>query len=190
MKRRGWLGGLLGAVLLAACATPRAPVLPDSAGGEDFSLTGRVLVRQGERAEVLRMYWHHLAAADKVSLETSLGQTVAEIDLDDEIGRAKLADGRELSEEDDLVLARKLLGSPVPLRRFADWVRAQTPASAVVERDDQGRVLRAHESDWQLAYSGYGDFAATPDLPSLVEARRADILVRLKIEEWTRGRQP
>jgi len=189
MTRRSWLGAVT-ALLLAACQTPHAPVLPDSARGEDFSLTGRVVVRQGEQAEVLRMYWHHLAAVDKVSLETSLGQTVAEIALDDEIGRAKLADGRELAEPDDAVLAQKLLGSPVPLRRFANWVRAQTPAAAVTERDDQGRVLRAHEFGWQLAYSGYGDFAAMPDLPSLVEARRADILVRLKIEEWTRGRQP
>ncbi|GAA5178597.1 hypothetical protein GCM10025771_18130 [Niveibacterium umoris] len=150
-------------------------------------MTGRVLIRQSDRADVLRINWAHLGPADTVRLETSLGQTVAEISLTPQRAHVRLGDGREFEAADDASLAREVVGVPVPLRRFAGWLRAEPGAGATgVLYDDAGRVSAMGEAGWQLNYSGYGALEAVPG-PSLIEARKEDVVVRVKIETWSRG---
>lgn len=172
-------------LVLAACATsrPAAPPL----GADDFILTGRVLVRQSDRADVLRLHWSHVGTVDEVRLETSLGQTVAEILLNPQRAHVHLGDGREFDSADDTELAQEVVGAPVPLRRFASWLRAEPGADAQhVERGDGGRVIGMQEAGWILGYSGYGAADSVPG-PSLIDARKGDVVVRVKIETWARG---
>ncbi|MCL2656320.1 MAG: outer membrane lipoprotein LolB [Betaproteobacteria bacterium] len=179
---------LLLALSLGGCATTQTPLLPQGAGRDDFSLTGRVLVRQAEKADVLRVTWQHVSASDRVSLETPLGQTLAKLELDPDRAYARLGDGREFQFSDDTLLAQELLGAPLPLRRFAHWVRAEPGRdTGEVVRDQAQRVLAMRDLDWQLSYSGYGDLTDTPNRPTQVEARNGDITVRLRIEEWAEG---
>ncbi len=187
MKRRIFVS-VVAAALVSACATTLAPPMPVGMGRDDFSLIGRVLIRQADRADVLRMTWQHMAEIDRVRLETSLGQTVAEVRLDPFRAWARLGDGRELLREDDVLLAEELLGTPVPLRRFAGWVRGDTPADASsVERDDNQRLVAMRDASWRLSYTGYGELASAPGRPAQIEARNGDIVVRLRIEAWTGG---
>jgi len=173
---------------LAACATTPAPKLPEVMGRDDFSLSGRVLIRQADRADVLRLSWQHFADADHVQLETSLGQTVAEVQLDPQRAWAKLGDGRELERSDDVALAKELLGTPVPLRRFAGWVRGEAEQGASgVQRDAEKRLVAMRDADWQLSYTGYGELAGAPARPAQIEAKSGDIVVRLRIEAWNGG---
>ena len=182
-----WVVFLL-VLTLAGCATTQAPVLPHEAGRNDFSLTGRVLVRQAERADVLRVTWQHFSVSDRVRLETLLGQTVAELELGPDRAYARLGDGRVLQSSDDASLAQELLGTPLPLRRFANWVRAKPGHDTdEVVRDQTQRVLAMRDLDWRLSYTGYGDLIDTPSRPAQVEARNGDIMVRLRIEAWTEG---
>ena len=175
----------LAALSLVACVTTRSAVEPLAEG--DFSMSGRVLVRQGERADVLRIYWSHVAQVDEVRLETPLGQTVAELSLDPVKASAHLGDGRAFETNSDSELAERVIGTPVPLRRFADWLRAAPRADASVTlRDDSQRVLAMRDAGWQLNYSGYGALAGLAG-PSLVEAKREDVVVRVKIESWQGG---
>ena len=66
---------------LAACTSLPAPIPLALHGSDDFALSGRVVVRQGDRAEVLRISWSHAGVEDRAHLETALGQTIAEISL-------------------------------------------------------------------------------------------------------------
>ena len=170
---------------LAACASMPAPIPLALRSSDDFSLSGRVVVRQGDRAEVLRISWSHSGVEDRAHLETTLGQTVAEISLGDQGGSAILADGRHLAEENDAELARQLIGIPLPLHRFADWVRAR---SASGERGTTSHPLANFEdSGWTLAYQGWGEAPGGEQLPALIDARRGDLSVRLRVEKWSQG---
>lgn len=186
MRRLSWGIAAGVAVALSGCVTP-VPRLSQTATVDDFALIGRVLVRKGERADVLRLAWQHEGETDHVRLETSLGQTVAEVDLNAARAHVKLGDGREFEREDDVMLAEDVLGVPLPLRRFADWVRALPSAQAgELRRDERTRLVGAVEGDWTLAYSGYGE-AGLARYPALIEARSGDVLVRLKVETWSAG---
>ncbi len=173
------------ASLLAACATTPAPQPALMAPG-DFLLSGRILIRQADKADVLRLSWQHVALADHVRLETSLGQTIAVVELTPQRAWTKLGDGRELERFDDTALAQELLGTPLPLRRFADWVRGEPPRGATgVERDAANRLIAMRDADWQLRYTGYGEINDAPSRPAQIEARSGDIVVRLRIEAWS-----
>jgi outer membrane lipoprotein LolB len=176
----------LAALALGGCALTPAK-LGEHAGRDDFSLVGRAAVRSSERAEVLRVEWKHLAGVDALNLSTSLGQTVAEIELAPGRAKAVLGDGRTLEEQDDAALARSLLGTPIPLRRLAAWVRGKALDGHAVERDAQGRVRQLNDEGWLVAYSGYGDAEAGDELPTLIDARKGELGVRLKIEQWRVG---
>ncbi|QSI77644.1 outer membrane lipoprotein LolB [Niveibacterium microcysteis] len=176
--------GLVAAALLNACAT--APQQAPLRAG-DYSLSGRVLVRQASRADVLRLNWTHLGMRDTVRLETPLGQTVAELQLDPQRAHVQLGDGRAFEAADDVALAEQVIGVPLPLRQFSGWLRAEPGASAVaIERDSDARIVSMRDSGWLLSYSGYGAVESVAG-PSLIEARQGDVVVRVKIESWLHG---
>ncbi|WP_374512043.1 lipoprotein insertase outer membrane protein LolB [Niveibacterium sp.] len=176
--------GLAAAVFLSACAT--APQQA-SLGAGDYALTGRVLVRQADRADVLRLNWTHLGVRDTVRLETPLGQTVAELQLDPLRAHVQLGDGRAFEAADDVVLAEQVIGVPLPLRQFAGWLRAEPGATAAgIERDADARIVSMRDSGWLLSYSGYGSVDSVAG-PSLIEAKQGDVVVRVKIESWLHG---
>jgi len=184
-RRIGRFAALLAAVGVIACATPRA--LPEPVGHDDFTMAGRVLVRQGERADVLRLHWAHRGETDEVRLETPLGQTVAELSLDPGKAVARLGDGREFEATDDATLALQVIGTAVPLRRFAGWLRAEPgPDANAIQRDEALHVLSMNDAGWQLGYSGHGEVASLAG-PALIEAKQGDVVVRVKIESWVRG---
>ncbi|MCX9155566.1 outer membrane lipoprotein LolB [Niveibacterium sp. 24ML] len=163
------------------------PPLPAPLAQSDFSMSGRVLVRQAERADVLRLYWSHRGESDDVRLETPLGQTLAELSMGQGFARARLGDGREFEAADDSALASQVIGTALPLRRFAGWLQAEPGgAASQIERDAAGRVLTMSDAGWRLSYAGHGDVVSL-DGPSLIEAKREDVLVRIKIETWVRG---
>jgi len=171
------------ALLLGACAT--APQTRLGAG--DYALTGRVLVRQPDRADVLRLNWTHQGARDTVRLETPLGQAVAELQLDPQRAHVQLGDGRSFEAQDDAALAQQVIGVPLPLRRFAGWLRADPGATAAgIERDADARIVSMRDAGWQLNYSGYGEVDTVVG-PSLIEARQGAVVVRVKIESWEHG---
>lgn len=170
---------------LVACAslpTPAPLALHDS---DDFALAGRIVVRQGGKAEVLRISWSHAGGEDRAHLETQLGQTIAEIALNPHGGTADLADGRHIEEDDDTELARRLIGIPLPLRRFADWVRAK-PASREAGTTDKP-LSSFEDSGWHLAYQAWGEAPGGAQLPALIDARQDSLSVRLRIEKWSLG---
>lgn len=185
----GRLGGVVvGAALLLSACVSAPPRLSEGASAADFTVVGRVLVREEGRADVLRMSWRHEGATDAVRLETALGQTVAELEMDANHAHVKLGDGRELADSDDRVLAYQILGVPLPLRHFADWARGVPAADAEgVSRDAAGDLQSARDAGWTLSYAGYGE-AGVPHYPALIEARNGPTLVRLKVESWTLGK--
>jgi outer membrane lipoprotein LolB len=160
--------------VLSACValqpTTSLPRSPPVAGA--FEIDGRVLVRRGETRHHVNISWRHAATSDQILLTTPFGQGVAELSRDTSGARLVMADHREFVAADWVGLAEQLFGIRLPLDDLPVWVTGQSTAAA---------------SAWQVEYLDYQSNA--PDaLPTLLELKHDDIEIRLKIDEWNRGR--
>jgi outer membrane lipoprotein LolB len=160
----------LAALLLAGCAQVPAghaihrtpPVLTR------FELDGRIVVRESQSRHYANISWRHDARRDEILLTTPLGQGVAELSRDSGGARLVMADRREYAAADWEGLSEQVFGARLPLDDLPLWLSGRAPARA---------------SGWRVDYLEYQSDAADA-LPVLIEARRGDIELRLKVSEW------
>lgn len=158
--------------MLAACAglPATAPTARSPRAIEAFAFDARIAVRQGEQRHFANIAWQHDARRDSILVTTPLGQGVAELSRDAAGARLVTADRREIAAPDWEGLAERVLGARLPLNDMSRWLVGSPP--------DPG-------SGWQVDYLDYQSEA--PDaLPTLIEIKRDDIEVRLKIDDWSR----
>lgn len=172
------------AALLAGCEmlpvqTGMAPRPARTAIGA-FSFDGRVAAHREATHHYANISWRHTAALDDVVLTTPLGQGVAELSRDAAGAQLKSADGKSVSAADWEELSARVFGFALPLEGMPRWLLGDV---APTQRDEQGRPVAAVADGWDVRYLGYESDA--PDaLPVLVEFRRDDIEVRLKVDAW------
>jgi len=171
-----WLAGCAAVPPHDAAATAR-PLLANITA---FSFDGRLSARQGERPNHANISWRHTAAGDDILLTTPLGQGVAEITRDASGARLVGADGQVMTASDWRALAARAFGFELPLGDLARWVLGDAPAT---QRDALGRTETATADGWQMRYLDY-ESAAPNALPVLMEFRRDDIELRLKVDAW------
>lgn len=165
MQRRVFL---LFLPFLAGCAA--APVMtsrPTAADIEQFALTGRLALRLAERRHHVNIDWRHTPHDDNILLATPLGQGVAELVRDASGARLTLADGRRHVAEDWNALAQEMFGVTLPLDGATRWLLG--------DLTDTG--------GWRVVILDR-EHGAPDGLPTLIELKRDDIEVRLKIDEW------
>ena len=172
------------ATIAAGCATPGTPasggpaaVLPDVA----FEVAGRLSARHGTEAAAANFRWNHAPGRDALTLATPLGSTLARLQGDESEVRLDLPDGRSASAPDWDSLTAKVLGTPVPVRGLASWVRASPhPRSAHdVERDAQSRIVVLRQDGWEIVY-GY----AADERPRSLRLNYPDTEIRLVLDSW------
>ena len=178
-------------LLLAGCAqfpsgtagsglTPR----PLRASIAAFTLTGRIAIHQEPRHYAANIAWQHAPSGDEIMLTTPLGQGVAELTRDATGTRLVTSDRREYTAPDWQTLATQMFGLDLPLARLPRWLLGEIPADALgIKYDEIGRPLRWLANGWQVAVLDYESVAADA-LPTLIELRREEIEVRLKIDDW------
>lgn len=169
-----------GCTLLQAPAVSLAPRPPASAI-EAYTLSGRISVRQGEVRHASNITWEHNASRDEILLSTPLGQGIAELTRDAGGARLVTSDRREFSAPDWEDLSTSVFGFALPLSFLPRWVVADVPGSA--KRDAAGRPQHFSDRGWMVDYRDY-ESESVYALPQLIEIRRDDIEVRLKIDEW------
>jgi outer membrane lipoprotein LolB len=161
-------------LLLAACAQ-----LP--AGGgivrvppklSQFELDGRIVVRESQSRHYANISWRHDASRDEILLTTPLGQGMAELSRDAGSARLVTADRKEYLAADWEGLSEQVFGVRLPLDDLPQWLSGRVPPAA---------------SGWRVQYLEYQSDAADA-LPTLIEARRGDIELRLKVSEWILAR--
>jgi outer membrane lipoprotein LolB len=159
------------ATLLAACAQPPSrPAAP--VDGERFQLEGRLSVRQGEARHHVGISWRHVPAGDEILLSGPLGQGLAELTRDAGGARLVAADGQRLAAADWDSLAERAFGARLPLSAMPRWVVGAAPAPGSGGTDG-----------WRIDYLEYD-----AGRPVLIEMRRDDIEVRLKVDAWSAPR--
>jgi outer membrane lipoprotein LolB len=96
---------------------------------------------------------------------------LAELSRDETGARLVTADHGEFAAADWEALAERALGARLPLNDLPKWLAGQAPSAA---------------SGWRVEYLDY-ESAAADALPTLIEFRREDIAVRVKIDHWSRN---
>jgi outer membrane lipoprotein LolB len=112
--------------------------------------------------------WRHDEQRDEILLTTPLGQGLAELTRDARGARLLTADRKEITADDWEGLAERMLGTRLPLNDLPAWLSGAAPAPA---------------SGWRVEYLEYQNDAADA-LPTLIQATRGDIGLRLKVSEW------
>lgn len=132
-----------------------------------FELDGRIVVRESQSQHYGNISWRHDAQGDQILLTTPLGQGVAELSRDARGARLVTADQREFTAANWEGLAEQVFGIILPLNDLPNWLSGHAPAS----------------SSWRVDYLEYQSDAADA-LPILIEVKRGDIELRLKVSEW------
>lgn len=156
---------LAGVALLAAC-TPAVVRPPGPVDAQRFLLEGRLSVRQGETRYYVGISWRHTEARDEILLTGPLGQGLAELTRDAAGARLVTSDRRTVVAADWESLAERAFGVRLPLSELPRWVVGVSPAPTF--------------DGWRIDYLEYES-----ELPVLMELRRGDIEVRLKVDAWS-----
>ena len=125
------------ALLVAACATPRAPTEPDALSGR---LSVRVDAHQGQPARSVNSIFELKGTAERgeLVLTSPLGTTLAQARW--QPGRAELltSDGGAQRFPDLDSLAQETFGEPLPMAALFDWLRGRPWAGAPSNRSAAG----------------------------------------------------
>ena len=145
-----------------------------------FAIEGRISARQGESRNHANLSWRHEAAGDEILLTTPLGQGVAELTRNGRGARLTTADRQTAEAADWEGLSAKVFGFELPLSDLPRWLLGDVGTG---RRDAAGRPSEASVKGWDIRYLAYESPAADA-LPTLVEFRRDDIELRLRVDEW------
>lgn len=175
----------------AGCASlsqsPRAsPAATGSATGA-FGFSGRIAVHEQEQNLAGSIRWSHDSAGDDILLSSPLGQGVMQIVTDANGATLRTADDKFYRAADAEQLAWSVTGWRIPVSGLIFWVRgmAQPGSLASEKRDEQGRLLRLTQEDWQIEYAAYFD-APDASLPRRIVLSRPEFELRLVIDSWER----
>jgi outer membrane lipoprotein LolB len=177
-------------LLLAACAsTPPSvpkeiPPRPARESIASFVFDGRAVVRQGQKADTVRISWQHSPQEDDIGFANPLGHVMAELQRDGTGARWTTSDGERYEARSPDPLIARLTDTPVPIDALALWVTGRTRHGAEnMQFDDKGRVVQANDGGWWLSYQSY-ETELPNALPSVMEIRRGALQIRLAIEAW------
>lgn len=175
--------------MLAACAgAPLAPKdIPPRPAREtvsSFAINARAVIKQGGKANALRIMWEHTADTDNIGFASPLTGMIAELQRDRGGARWISAEGEHYEARTADLLIARLTSEPVPIAALARWITGQTSAGASeVVRDNQGRLLQALDKGWQIRVLSY-ETELPNAMPSVMEVESGTLLIRLAFEEY------
>jgi len=93
------------------------------------------------------------------------------------------ADRQSFSATDLEGLSDQVFGAPLPLASLPRWVVGRVDGAQGLTLDDRGRPHTFSDRGWNVSYLGY-EADTTDALPALIQLRRDDVDVKLRIDQW------
>lgn len=145
---------------------------------EQFSISGRLVVKQGQRRDHLRFNWEHGAATDTLLLSSALGQGVAKLTRNTQAKSSaslELADGKRYQAENWETLSQQVFDQALPLDALPKWLRG----AHAQWRGEQGK--------WQIVVTDAKSFESTPGrqhqlMPRIVQISADDVELTIVVE--------
>ncbi|MDE3010554.1 MAG: outer membrane lipoprotein LolB [Pseudomonadota bacterium] len=200
-------------LLLGACAAV-PPIQEDRSQGQgevrDFTLSGRLALRQPERSDLLLMEWRHQGERDRIALSTPLGSQVALLEEQPGHVRLTVPDRKPVEAADDDALMQSLLGYSLPVGELSAWVLGRVPQADAPGSTERGgtaatdapaqpageaaagtdRVQHFVQAGWSGSLQRWRPVGES-SLPGLITVARQGLQLRLVVDQWTvvRGEQ-
>lgn len=170
-------------MVFAGCAAIERQGASTGPVGDSFYLSGRVSVKYAAEALSGRITWRHEPASDELLIANPLGQGVARIIRRDARVSLLTSDQKVYEADDVESLTEQVLGWRLPLAGLPDWVRGRAAAGAPAQTrlDDTRRLAELRQSGWLVEYL---DFNGPDGLPTRLRLTRADVEIRLVVDEW------
>lgn len=189
----------LGAIvlLLAACATTRAPQAPlpraeaeaELAMLQQFRFDGRASIRQGDKGTQATLAWVQQGADSRLSLSGPFGAGTVRVWLEDSMLAIQDSQGTRLSGADAEAALELQLGFSPPIATLRWWLLGlPAPGSAAQQsRDESGQLTRLVQDGWQVEYLEFRDAPLAHGraaMPRRLRATRDTLDLRLVIDRW------
>lgn len=177
-------------VLTAGCAmleTAAPASRPAREAIEAFRIEGRIAVRRANESFSAGIEWRHDVHSDEIVVSGPLGQGLARLTSGGGTALLETADKKRYVAADLDGLSEQVFGTRLPVSGLGRWVLGRSASGGTARLDDAGRLAGLAEQGWTIEYLRYENEA--PDaLPELLQARREDVEVRLKIDRWSLAR--
>lgn len=176
--------------LAAGCAALDTSVTmsrPAREAIDSFRIEGRIAVRRAGESFSAGIEWRHDAQSDEIVVSGPLGQGLARLTSAGGAALLETADRKRYVAADLDGLSEQVFGTPLPVSGLGRWVLGRPAFGGTARVDAAGRLAALSEQGWAIEYLRYESEA--PDaLPELLQARREDVEVRLKIDSWNLSR--
>lgn len=176
------------AVLLTACATPRAPVQTPQVSRLDqntpWVLQGRIAIKAGNNSQSGQLQWQHRQDQDALLVLTPLGQGVARIVRDASGVTLEIPNQAVRRAPDAESLTREAMGVALPLSGLRHWILVHPDPLSPFEqtRDAYGRVAQIRQDGWAIDYLQY--MSDTDPRPRKINIARNNLEIRLVVDTW------
>ncbi|MDP1633524.1 MAG: lipoprotein insertase outer membrane protein LolB [Gallionellaceae bacterium] len=175
---------------MAGCATVEMAATasrPVREAIEAFHIEGRIAVRRANESFSVGIDWRHDAASEEIIVSGPLGQGLARLTAGGGAALLETADQKRYVAADLDGLSEQVFGTRLPVSGLAQWVLGRSAFGGAARLDEAGRLAALTERGWVIEYLRY-ESEARDALPELLQARREDVEVRLKIDSWNLAR--
>ncbi len=185
-------------VLLYGCAAPPSfsPEAASAWSARQVALQqltawradGRIGVVNGQDGWHASFQWAQQESAYRIDLIGPLGQGRVIVENDGQETRVQTQDGQSWTAADADDLLEQTLGVRLPVNGLRYWARGlpAPDSTPLLQTDASGRLTRLEQNGWIIEYPAYAPTSRLNlDLPERIIARRADLSVKLVIEQWT-----
>ena len=131
--------------------------------------------------------WRHDAQSDEIIVSGPLGQGLARLTAGGGAALLETADQKRYVAADMDGLSEQVFGTRLPVAGLGSWVLGRAAFGGAARLDAAGRLAGLSERGWVIEYLRY-ESEAHDALPELLQARREDVEVRLKIDSWSLAR--
>ena len=187
------------ALLVTGCATI-PPVAPPTAELQQkfaerdhglaslsrWSFTGRIAVQAANDGWSGTLHWAQQDQNYAIEIRGPVGAGTVRLNRSEQGSVLYLSDDQSFTGRDARTLLIDHFGWDIPVDALQLWIigRLDPARDKRYELDDSGRLLRLHQSGWDVEYKRYarnGDF----DLPEKIFARNEQAQIRLFVDEWS-----
>lgn len=151
---------------------------------ESFRIEGRIAVRRAGESFSAGIDWRHDAQSDEIVVSGPLGQGLARLTSGGGAALLETADQKRYVAADMEGLSEQVFGARLPVSGLGRWVLGRSAFGGAASVDAIGRLAGLSEQGWSIEYLRY-ESESRDALPELLQARREDVEVRLKIDNWS-----
>lgn len=163
--------------------TAPTPTLPNADLPQHFTINGKIGVKSPKQTGSAFYTWSQVQDNFAIGIEGILGVGRADIRYEGNLATIKSdsirTENHTLTAQSPEALLQKVSGWNAPISQLPYWILGKyAPSDSNNQRDAQGRLSVAQNSDWTANFSYEG---SNPKLPSKIIMKNADTQVTLVI---------